>query len=117
MTKRLMSLTLGVVVTVAPLRAMLAVERAANTQEPVLCYGEHDGEKVPYSDGALRRVAGQRQKCEQGKWVLATPAQPVPDKAKPCVDVFKQEYASGLFRESRDQVDVCTNGKWIRKQG
>ena len=63
-------------------------------------------------------VSGQKQQCNDGKWVhdpANGPQDPLDAKRKPCVDAFKQEYASGLLRETTDGFERCSDGKWVTK--
>lgn len=81
------------------------------------CFDEKGG---IFSPGSLRRVAGQIQKCDAGKWILNTPnaaRSQVSTKSKTCRDARDQEYDAGVFRSIGAKVEKCDNGKWITKPG
>jgi len=76
-----------------------------------------DEQVLPFSNGALRKVAGQIQKCEAGVWVIDAmngPKDPALEKAKPCVGVKDQQYAAGVLRQVKDKVERCRDGKWVK---
>lgn len=75
-----------------------------------------DEQALAFSNGSLRKVAGQIQKCEAGVWVIDDmngPKDPALEKAKPCVGVKEQQYAPAVLRQVKDKVERCHDGKWI----
>jgi len=82
------------------------------------CEAESKGRRLTSSHGSILDVSGQKQQCNDGKWVhdpANGPQDPLDAKRKPCVDAFKQEYASGLLRETTDGFERCSDGKWVTK--
>jgi hypothetical protein len=73
-----------------------------------------------YSNGSLRKVESQIQKCEVGKWVLDPMSMPkgaVLEKGKACRSDMPsdrhQEYASGLLHVVGKKLERCDDGKWL----
>lgn len=97
--------------------ALLATQDAG--QQPAkTCEAESKGRRVKFSQGGFWDVSGQRQMCDDGKWThdpAFGPQDPLDAKRKPCVDPFKQEFASGLLRETKDGFERGRDGKWVTK--
>src|SRR5215216_22725 len=75
-----------------------------------------DEQVQAFSNGSLRKVAGQVQKCEAGVWVIDEmngPQDPVLARQKPCVGIEGQQYAAGVLRLVKEKVERCRDGKWI----
>jgi hypothetical protein len=76
-----------------------------------------------FSTGAMRKVAGQIQKCDTGKWVLGatsdSPKLPVASNPtrKSCLDKDQQEYGHDLVRRVGVKIEKCDNGKWREETG
>ena len=67
----------------------------------------------PFGMGALRRVAGQIQRCDEtGIWVVSPPT---PSAGKlPCSDEQGQKYGPSALRETSGQVQQCDDtARWI----
>jgi hypothetical protein len=80
-----------------------------------------DESRQAYSGGALRKVAGQIQKCAAAQWIIDEmngPKDPKLEKAKPCEGVMKQSYAAGVLRPvgekpQGEKIERCDDGKWV----
>jgi hypothetical protein len=83
------------------------------------CEAEYEGRRVKTSSGGFWLVSGQRQMCDDGKWIhdpAFGPQDPLDAKRKPCLDPMKQEFASGLLRETpTGGFERCLDGKWVTK--
>lgn len=83
------------------------------------CESEYQGRRVKMSSGGLWLVSGQRQMCDDGKWIHDPelgPQDPLDAKRKPCFDPQKQEFASGLLRETdKGTFERCLDGKWVTR--
>ena len=90
-----------------------------NQEPPTLCEAESKGRRVKFSPGGLWQVSGQSQMCQAGKWIHNPefgPQDPADAKLKSCVDPLKQEFASGLLRETKEGTfERCRDGKWLTK--
>ena len=77
-----------------------------------------DEQELSFSNGSLRKVAGQVQKCDAGTWIIDEmngPKDPALAKAKPCVGIRDQQYAAGVLRQVKEKVELCKDGKWISR--
>ena len=90
----------------------------ASQSKSTTCEVESAGKRLKTSSGGLVRVAEQIQMCDQGKWILdpTLPLDPKDAKAKSCFDSEKQEFASGVLRETAKGLERCSDGKWVPRK-
>jgi len=77
-----------------------------------------DENGMAFSQGALRKVNDQVQRCDLGnRWVLApgfgAPINRTGAPKKECLGKHGERYDSGLYRAATKGFENCENGRWL----
>ncbi len=73
---------------------------------------------MAFSQGALRKVNDQVQRCDLGnRWALApgfgAPINRTGAPKKECLGKHGEKYDSGLYRAVTKGFENCENGRWL----